>query len=342
MTTQLDSSIGIKKETTYGTAVVVDHFPEFLSEKMKWKPNYLDGKGLRPGSRVSRAERRSLSKNWVEGEIELECCARGFGIFWEALLGTGTSTIISGGPGYQQVFSLLNTDPFPSYTIQKGIPLLNGGAVQAHTFAGAQCTKGEITAETGEVVKLKSEWIAKSIDTTTGYTAPSYVAANELFTFWQGAITIGGVVVVPTTTALASGGTSQANIRNFSLSIDNKLDQDGFTFGSGGKFGRRPHLGYTEIKGKMTAEFDSTTYRDAFLNNTNLAVTLTMTTGTLLQTSTYNTLQIVLPTIRLDGDIPEAVNEGVVTLELDFTVLDGGSAGVSPVYIVQRSLDTAI
>jgi hypothetical protein len=342
MTTQLDSSIGIKKETTYGTAVTVDHFPEFLSENLKWKPNYLDGKGLRPGSRVSRAERRSLSKNWVEGEIELECCARGFGIFWESLLGAATNTIISGGPAYQQVFTLTNTDPFPSYTIQKGIPLLNGGAVMAHTFAGAQCTKGEITAETGEVVKLKTEWIAKSIDTATGYTAPSYVANNELFTFWQGAITIGGVVTPPTTTALASGGTSQANIRNFSLSIDNKLDQDGFTFGSGGKFGRRPHLGYTEIKGKMVAEFDSTTYRDAFLNNSNLAVTLTMTTGTLLQTTTYNTLQIVLPTIRLDGDIPEAVNEGVVTLELAFTVLDGGSAGVSPVYVVQRSLDTAI
>lgn len=341
MTTQLDSSIGIKKETTYGTAVTVDHFPEFLMENLKWKPNYLDGKGLRPGSRVSRAERRSLSKNWVEGDIELECCARGFGIFWEALMGTGVSTIIGAGPAYQHNFTLTNTDPFPSYTIQKGIPLLNGGAVQAHTFAGAMCNKGEISAETGEVVKLKTSWLAKSIDTATGYTAPSYVADNELFTFWQGAITIGGTVTPATDTALATGGDAQANIRNFTLSIDNKLDTDGFTFGSAGKFGRRPHLGYTEIKGKMTAEFDSVTYRDAFLNNTSLAVTLTMTTGTQIQSSTYNTLQIVIPCIRLDGDIPEAVTEGVVTLDLDFTVLDDGS-GESAVSVIQRSLDTVI
>jgi hypothetical protein len=295
MTTQLDSSIGIKKETVYGTAVTVDKFPEFLSESLKWKPSYLDGKGLRPGSRVSRAERRSLSKNWIEGEIELECAAKGMLPFWEALMGTVTSTIISGGPAYQHVFTLNNTDPHPSYTIQKGIPLLNGGAVQAHTFNGCQMTKGEISADTGEVVKLNGEWIGKGIDTATGYAAPSFPTGQELFTFWQGAITIGGSVTMPTTTALATGGTNQSNIRNFSLEIDNKLDMDAFTFGSGGKFGRRPALGYTEITGKMTAEFDSTTYRDAFLNNSSLAVVLTMTTTTQLQASVFNTLQIVLP-----------------------------------------------
>lgn len=341
MTTQLDSSIGIKKETTYGTAVTVDHFPEFLSESFEWKPSYMVGKGLRPGSRVSRVERRTLGKNWVEGDLEIEACARGVGIFWEALMGQATSTQIGAGPAYQHNFTLTNTDPFPTYTIQKGIPLLNGGAVQPHTFAGAACTRGSISVGTGEVVKLRTSWNAKSVDTATAYAAPSYiVTGQELFNFFQGTLTLGGVVTNPTTTALATGGTVVNNILDFSLDIDNKLDTNGFAFGSGGKQARRPHIGYTEITGKMTAEFDAVTLRDLYLNNTAVPLTLTFTTATQLQTGVFNTLQITIPNLKLDGELPKAVTDGVVTQSVDFTVLDGGVSGVAPVYVVMRNTDT--
>jgi hypothetical protein len=340
MTTQLDSSIGIKKETVYGTGVTVDHFPEFLSESLTYKPNYILSKGLRVASRVSRAERRTLGKNWVEGDIELEACARGIGIFLEALLGQGTPTIIGAGPGYQHVYSLATTDPINSYTIQKGIPLLGGGAAQAHTFTGMVCTKGSISSETGDVVKLKTSWVGKAMSTAVAYAAPSYVATNELFNFWQGAITMGGSVTNPSSTSLATGGTAATNVKNFSLEIDQKMDVDGFLYGTGGQQGRKPVLGYAEIKGKVTVEFDSVAQRDIYLANTSQSLTLTFTTNTALGGGVFNTLQIVLPTIRLDGDIPKAVSDGVVTLDLDFTVLDGGSAGVSPVYVVLRTLDT--
>lgn len=340
MTTQLDASIGIKKETTWSTAVTPDHFPEFLSESLDWKPNYIVGKGLRAGSRVSRVERRTLGKNWVEGDIELEVASRGIGIFFEALMGKVTSTIIGAGPAYQHNYSLATDDPFPSYTIQKGIPLMNGGAVQAHTFAGAACTRGTI-ATSGETLTLRTSWWAKSIDTATAYAAPSYITTGqELFNFFQGTLTLGGTIVNPTTTALASGGTVVNNVRDFSLDIDNQLDTQGYTFGSGGKAGRRPHIGYTNISGKFTAEFDAVTYRDLYLSNTAVSLTLTFTTATLLQTSVYNTVQIVIPNLKLDGDIPNATTQGVVTLDVPFTVLDGGTPGVSPLTIVCRNLDT--
>lgn len=341
MTMQLDSSIGIKKETTYGTAVTVDRFPEFLSETFDWKPSYMVGRGLRPGSRVSREERRILGKNWVEGDLEIEAAARGVGIFWEAVMGQSTSTILTAGPAYQHNFTLSNSDPFPTYTIQKGIPLLNGGAVQPHTFAGMACTRASISLGQGEVVKLRTSWNGRSLDTEASYAAPSFIATGqELFTYWHGAMTVGGTVVNPTTTALASGGTVATNIRDFSLDIDNKLDVNGFLLGNAGKQGRRPHLGYAEITGKFSAEFDAVTYRDLFVANTAVPITLTLTTPTLLQTGVFNTLQIVLPSVKLDGEIPKAVAEGVVTLDCGFTVLDGGEAGVAPVYVVMRNLDT--
>lgn len=340
MPTQLDSSIGLKKETTWGTAVTVDHFPEFTSESLDWKPNYILGKGLRAGSRVTRVERRTLGKNWVEGDIEIECAARGIGIFFEALMGSVTSTIIGAGPAYQHNYTLATSDPFPSYTIQKGIPLLNGGAVQAHTFAGAACTRGGLSTS-GETLMLRSSWWAKSVDTATAYAAPSYISTDqELFNFWHATMTLGGTIVNPTTTELASGGTVVNNVRDFSLDIDNKLDTNGYTFGSGGKAGRRPHIGYTELTGKFTAEFDAVTYRDLYLSNTAVPLTLTFVTPTLLQTGIFNTLQIVCPNVKLDGDIPNATTQGVVTLDVPFTILDGGTPGVSPLTIVMRNKDT--
>lgn len=340
MTTQLDSSIGIKKETTFGTGVTVDRFPEFLSESLEWKPEYMLGKGLRVGSRVVRASRRQIGKNHVEGDVSLEACARGLGIFFEALLGQVTSTIIGAGPAYQHLFTLKASDPMPSYTIQKGIPLLVNGAVQPHTFTGMKCTKGTLSASTGDIVKLDTSWFGKAISTAVAYAAPSYVSesSQELFTFFHGAVSLGtAAVTVPTTVALASGGTPVGNVRDFSLTIDNKMATDRYTFGGNGT-PSEPTVGYTDITGKLTLEFDSVTQRDAYLNNTTQSLVMTFTTGTSLQSGVFNTLQIVLPAIKLDGDTPKAVSDGVVLQNAGFTVLDNGVN--APVYVVLRNLDT--
>ncbi|MEA5453302.1 phage tail tube protein [Sinomonas sp. JGH33] len=340
MTTQLDSSIGLKKETTYGTGVTPDHFPEFLSESLEAKLDIKQGQGFRVGSRVGRVERRVLGKQWAEGDIEIEMAARGCGIFLEALLGASVSTALT-APAYQQNFTLATSDPLNSYTIQKGIPLLGGGAAQAHTFWGAVCTKGELSSSQGDVVKLKTSWNAKQVDTATAYAAPSYVASNEVFFFSEGAITIGGTPTAPTATALASGGTSVGDVVDFSLSIDSKLDTNGFTYGGGGRQSRRPVVGgMADIKGKMTVEFDSTTMRDAYLNQTSLAVVLTFTSATSIATGIFNTLQVYIPAIRTNGDLPNATN-GVVKQSIDFDVLDNGS-GASPVTVCLRTLDTAV
>lgn len=338
MTTQLDSSIGIVKEPTYGTTTTVTHFPEFLTENFNWKPAFMQGHGFRQGSRTPRNERRALGKNYAEGDLELECVAKGIGIFFEAWLGQSVSTALT-APAFQQNFTMATSDPVNSYTIQKGVPLI-GGAVQQHTLSGAVCTKGDLTSAQGDIVKLKTSWNAKKVDTTTAYAVPSYIASNEPFTFVEGAITVGGTVTAPTTTTLATGGTSVADIVDFSLSLDNKLNVDGYTYGGGGQQTRRPTLGEAAITGKLTAEFDVVTYRDAYLNQTPLNLVLTFTSTTSIATSIYNTLQVYLPLIKLEGDLPNATN-GVTRQAMNFTGLDGGS-GVSPITVCLRTLDTAV
>lgn len=342
MTTQLDASIGLGKESTYGTAVIVDRFYEFTDEKFEWKPTFVQGQGLRVGARLARNDRRKLGKQEASGEIGIEAVSKGLGRIFEAVLGNSVSTQIAAGPGYQQNHTLTTSDPLPSYTVQKGTPTIGGGATQALTFSGAVCSSVELSCSVGDIVKIKSMWTARDVVSNIAYAAPSYPAAPELFTFVDGAITLGGTLTQPTTTTLASGGTAVANITDVSLTIDNKLDDGGFTLGSGGKKGRKPVVGLAEVKGKITAEYSDNTLRDAYLAQTGLALVLTFQSSVAISAGVFPTLQVVIPLIKLEGDIPNANGGKPIMQSIDFTALDPAQAGVNPLTVIYRTSDTAI
>jgi len=341
MGTMLDASIGIGVEATYGTAVTVDRFYEFTDESVKWKPTFLQGQGLRVGSRLARGDRRKLGKQEAGGDIGLEAVSKGLGRIFAAVFGSTTNTIIAAGPGYQQVHTLTTSDPLPSHTIQKGTPRIGGGATDALTFTGAVCSAMTLSCAVGDIVKIKSTWSARDVSTSQAYAAPSYPVSPELFTFVDGAITLGGTVTMPTNTALASGGTVVANITECDLTIDNKIDDGGFTLGSGGKKYRRPVVGVAEAKGKMTAEYADTALRDAYLQQLGLTLVLTFQSSVAIATGVYPTLQVVLPLIKLEGDVPAANGGKPIMLSIDYTVLDPAVSGQSPVYLVYRTSDTA-
>lgn len=343
MTTQLDCSVGLKKETTYGAAVTVDRFPEFIDESLVWNPTFVQGAGMRVGSRVARSARRVLAKQSAGGDINVELVSKGLGILLEALFGTGVSTAVPGQTGvYQQLYTPTTTDPLNSYTIQKGIPTLGGGAATPMTFLGAVCTSGEFSASNADIVKLKTSWDAKEVKTDIAYAAPSYVVGGELFHFAEGAITIGGSQTPPTATALATGGTSVATIEDFTVSFDNKIDDGGFTLGGGGKRRRKPVVGLADAKGKVTAEYTDTVLRDAYLNQTALALTLTFLSDTVIGTSAKYALQFHFPDIRLEGELPKSAGGSPVKQSIDFTVLDGLAAGTSPIYVALVTTDATI
>ena len=237
MTTQLDSSIGLKKETTFGTAVVVDKFYEFTEEDFSWMPTFAQGTSMRFGQRLAAADRRVLVKEEAGGSLTVEAVTKGLGALFEAALGTGTSTLIS-GTSYQQVFTPTKDDYLPSYTVQKGIPVL-AGAVSPQTYAGCVCSGFELTGANGAIPTVKFNFLGRSVKTDVAYAAASYPASNQLLSFVNGSISIGGTVTPPTATALATGGTAAANIRDISIVWDNGLDANGFNYGSAGKRSRK-------------------------------------------------------------------------------------------------------
>lgn len=341
MTIQADCSIGFKKETTYGTAVTVDRFLEFTSESLNYDRDYYQGAGLRPGSRLARSGRRVLVKDGGGGDIELEVPAKGLGTLLEALLGTAGSANVSGAL-YQQLFTLQKTDYLPSLTIQKGIPRLGADTVDPITFKGCTNTGFEISASNNDVLKLKTSWHAREVDTSVAYATPSYAAAPvELFSFIGASLIVGGSVTVPTTTALASGGTSVANVRDFSVAVDQGGDDNGWNIGGAGKRSRRSAVGLAEVTGKLTAEYDSTTFRDAVRDNSALALVATFAAATDITAGNKPTFQIVIPDIRFEGELPNSNGGDVITQAMEFTAFDGLVAAHA-MYIATRTADTAL
>lgn len=340
MTIQGDSSIGFKKESVYGTAVTVDRFLEYTSESLDFERTFYQGQGLRPGSRLARSGRRVMTKDGGSGDIELEVPSRGLGTFLEALFGTAGSALVSGAL-YQQLFTLTKSDYLPSLTIQEGVPRLGAETVDAYTYKGCVNKSFEISMANADVLKLKSSWHLREVDTSIAYATPSYPASQELFSFVGASLVIGGSVVVPTTTALATGGTAAGNIRDFSISVDQKLDDNGWNMGTQGKRSRRGAVGIAEVKGKLTAEYDSTTLRDAVANQTPLALRADFQANTDITAGNKPTVQIVLPDIRFESELPKVSGPDVTTQSLDFTAFDGLVAAHA-MYLAVRTADTAL
>lgn len=337
MATTQDVQIGHVNESTYGTAVTVTRFLEPVEESFKWNKNTVQGKGMRVGSRVARGARRVITRSDVTGDVTYELTSKGMGLFWQSALGTGASTLVS-GTTYQHNFTPTTTNAvMPSLTVQKGI-VASDGTSYPHTFAGMCCTEWEISAPNADIATVKASYDGRSVATATALATASYVTTPSLYHFAQAAVTYGGSVTAPTTTALATGGTAVSNVRSFSVKCQNNLTTDRFNFGGAG-LKTQPTVGLREITGSMTIEYVDNVARDAFIADTANPMTVTFTSTETLSTGTA-TFQIVMPEIRLDGDLPEANGTDLVTVEVPFTVLDNLTA--TPLYIVLRTADSTL
>jgi hypothetical protein len=184
---------------------------------------------------------------------------------------------------------------------------------------------------------LKATLDFKDVTTATAYAAPSYVAGANLFSF-AGATLSTGTLTAPTTTVLASGATPVANVRGGSVAVSNGITADRYNIGGSGRKAK-PTQGLRSITGKLDVEYDSTTFRDAVLNDTPMSLVLTYTGATL--TTGNETLQVVVPDIRLDGELPKSNGGDLIVQSVAFAGLDNLTAA-QPIWVVTRTADIAL
>lgn len=340
MTTVFDSAVGLSKESSFGTYVAPTKFIEFTEESFKKTPTVVTGSGRRYGERVRRGDRRVVTAWDVAGTFTTELLTKGMGALFEAVMGTGVSTQIAAGPGYQQVFNPSAGDPVSSYSIQKSVPFV-GGATQPHSFLGMYATGFTLAIAAGGVPTLQIQWAGKDLDTTKSFVTPSYPASTELFSFVGGNVVVGGTLTAPTATAVASiAGGIVADVTDFTLTVDNGMSPGRRYLGGSGLIGKAGFLGELGISGSITVDYSSNALRDAFLAQTDLALLLEFKSATAITAGVFPTVQVVVPLIRLEGDIPTDAAGGPVSLQIGFTGLQ--KTGSQPITVVVVTAETAI
>ncbi|MFJ2535856.1 phage tail tube protein [Microbacterium maritypicum] len=341
MTTQLDFSVGLAKETTYGTPVTPTRFVE-SEAKLKYEIKTAQGRGLRPGKNVHRLNRHQAVHFEGSGDIDIDVPTRGFGFLLNALFGQVVNTLVptTTPPLYQQNHVLQNaSDPVQSFTVQEILPTLGGVNSHPHTFTGCVFDSMELSAKEGSILEAKFSLVARELQTSVAAAATSYPADDALFTFVHGAISLGGTLTEPDATTIASlSGSPAANIADFSLSVKRNLDGDGWNLGGAGLRSRAPLYGVPELSGKITAEYTDNVLRDAYLQQSALALVLTFQHNVAVSGAHKPTLQVVLPAIRLNGEVPTSDGGKAIKQSIDFEAFDNGIA-TQPIWVIYRTLD---
>lgn len=333
-----DASLGIANEATPGTYATPTRWPEVLEPEADVNKSVKQGQGLRVGSRVDRSARRVVTSADAVVKHKIELTSKGMGLFWESALGSGTSALVSGST-YQQLFTPATGITIPSRTVQTGV-IDASGNVNAVSYLGCMVPSWDLELPNDDIGMLSLNWDAMNWTTAQAYASPSYAAAPSLFHFGVvSAVTLGGAVTVPTATALATGGTASTAIRSVKISADNQAVKKRFNFNGGGRKSRQL-VGDLKLTGELEIEYVDNTIRDAFLNDTALSLSVTITTTEALSTG-FATFQLVLPEIKLNGEIPKANGYDLPVLKVPFDILDNLTAS-APIYVVHRTADTAL
>lgn len=300
----LAAQVGLKTETTWGTAVAVDRFTPLISESMTEKIERLESAGIAPGARVLRSGQWATGNVEVSGDLGFELYQQGMGLWFRHMFGAVST---SGAGPYTHTFTPgdMSDDHF---TLQIGKPDV-AGTVQPFTFSGCKVTEWELAAKAGELVTLGVSVVGKDLATGTSLATASYGAGSGLpFSFAHASVTVGG---------------SAAYVKEITLKGSNGLAVD--RRGIGSAYIKEPlEAELRAYEGEMVCEFESLTQMNLFRNGTENALVLTIDAGSAAKC-------VITTNVRYDGSTPEVQGRGVTELKVPFKCLGPSTdAGAIP------------
>jgi len=290
----LAAQVGLKTESTWGTAVAVDRFTPLISESMTEKIERLESAGIAPGARVLRSGQWATGNVEVSGDLGFELYQQGMGLWFRHMFGAVST---SGAGPYTHTFTPgdMSDDHF---TLQIGKPDV-AGTVQPFTFSGCKVTEWELAAKAGELVTLGVSVVGKDLATGTSLATASYGAGSGLpFSFAHASVTVGG---------------SAAYVKEITLKGSNGLAVD--RRGIGSAYIKEPlEAELRAYEGEMVCEFESLTQMNLFRNGTENALVLTIDAGSAAKC-------VITTNVRYDGSTPEVQGRGVTELKVPFKCL---------------------
>ena len=315
----LDGQLGYKLETTVGTPVTVDKFLEFNSEGLEFDPGYIEPTGLRVGTKFKRGSRLVQSRQMVSGPIEVNHATRLMGALWKVALGSSVTTpTLVLGSAYKQIHQtgdLLGK----ALTVQVGRPEPSTQTVKPHTIAGCKVTGWEFSVADNEVAKLSLDLDGWTEATATALATASYVSSEE-FNFSQVTEFSIGNTIAGTTELTESAGTPVTSIvKALSFKGENALATERFGLGNAGVKKEQLENGTPTITGSLEAEYLQSEFYTPFKANTATSLVVRFE-GSVISGSDKNTLEFIVPEIRIKKVTPKVTGPDLVQATVEFEV----------------------
>jgi hypothetical protein len=316
--TGLDAQLMVGAETAWGTAVTPDHTFEFNDEGLKLDPTFLEPTGLRVGTKYKRASRVSISRKSVSGDITLEHATKGMGLLWKhALASSATPTALT-SPAYEQVHTPGDFRG-KGLTIQVGRPEPSTGTVRPFTYTGCKVSQWELSVSDNAIPTLKLTFDGRSEDTATALAAPSYISGSKVFSFANATLKLGGTASTTSGKTSVTGNTAVATVvTEVSVQGAAPMAADRFGIGNAGLKSEQLENDTPTITGSLTAEFNKAELYDLFTNNTTTALVLTLTGDAIGASGSSDTLEVILPAVKLKGASPNVGGPDIVSMSTDF------------------------
>ncbi|MCX4576526.1 phage tail tube protein [Streptomyces sp. NBC_01571] len=322
----LGAQIGYSPESSYGTFVAPAKFIEFTKESLALKKTTAQSAGIAAGRLLPLSSRRVLTRQEVQGSIDLEVVNKSMGGLLQALMGTTVTPVQQvATAAYLQTHILADTAG-KSLTIQKGVPLTTG-TVTDKTFLGCKVTSGEFSCEVGGMLTASFEFDGKTVDEAQTLATASYPAMSP-FRFGQMAVKTGTY----------SSEVARDGVRKVSVKIERPQATERFYAGQSGLKKEPISNDQVKITGTLETDYIDTVLDD--LHTSDGATSLVWEfTGPLIASTYFETFRITLPAVRFDEGPPVVDGFDVVKPSFNFTGLYDGT---NPVKIEYMSTDITV
>lgn len=258
------TQLGIKSESTWGTAVTVDLFPGgWTGGNPTVEQRPLVSKAIRANRLLPHCI--SAGPKTVGGTVSMELVPQPMATIMRHMWGTINTT---GANPYDHTASIGSVRG-KSFTLQVGVDD-EGGTPRVLTYSGCKIPSWKKQATAGEIATLEFEVSARDYVTNVALASASYTDHCP-FTFVHGSVSV--------------DGTELARVKSFEEAFTRPLRTDGHYIGSA-LVKEQLGNGQPELMTTIETEFTDLTLHD--LANTTVEIILEFDNGTQTLTDTIN------------------------------------------------------
>jgi hypothetical protein len=340
----LGATCGLALEGTVGTFQTPTTWIPHNKADFELKKSPVVSQALR-GSKFLLASRRNILSYTVDGSLEYDLATNQFGKLFQIML--GSTPTVTPQPGFTAAVLQTHTPGVmegQALSIQKGIPAIPGGTIQAMSYAGNKITDWTITIARGGLANLQLTLDGWSEATATSYTAPTYLTGSSapgVFSFNEGGLLVGGVITLNTITPSSTTGTAPTGVvSSVTIKGSNKLAADRFPLGAQTKK-EQVSNGFTELTGEIEIEFATLAdYYNQFKADTTVPLLFNLVGPTAIAGAFFPTIQIAVSAAKFEEGPVTETGPDIITAKVPFTAYDDGSGNTYQLQYI--STDTTV